>query len=70
MSITRDRGEVVFECDGPQCHETLETGERDFDAARQNLVSESWATRKLGTEWYHFCSAVCRAKFLTEANDA
>ncbi len=57
MSLHRDHGEIVFECDG--CGETLETLTTDFWAAAAKLKDEGWRTRKRGQEWEHFCSEDC-----------
>jgi len=53
MSITRDRGMVVFECD--ECYATIETGTYDFAAARQELVEKRWTSEKVGADWWHSC---------------
>lgn len=63
MSLTRDRGKVVFECD--RCGEALETEEKDFDAAREKLTAEGWLTRKHGKDWCHYCGELCK----NEADD-
>ena len=48
------RESVVFECDA--CGEELETGERDFDDARDQLKREGWIVRRAGNRWLHFCT--------------
>jgi hypothetical protein len=58
VSLTRDRGLIVFECDS--CGENLETGTRDFDVAVAELRFEEWLTVKRKREWLHFCSRECR----------
>lgn len=69
MSITRDHGEFVVECDAPHCHVTLETGARDFDGARDAMRNEQWITRKshiTNHEWKHFCSQECSDVYTLE----
>ncbi len=53
MSITRDNGEVVFNCD--KCPEIVETGEEDFQEAFAGAKSEGWRAVKIGNEWEHRC---------------
>jgi hypothetical protein len=55
MSITRDHGMVVFECDTEQCCETLETGRYDFADAVNELSEKGWKTCKVGDAWEHTC---------------
>ena len=57
MSLTRSYGAVEFECD--TCGETLETGLIDFDEAREMAKDKGWSTRKIKTQWHHFCDAEC-----------
>jgi hypothetical protein len=44
MSLTRDRGYLIAECD--ECHETLETKCTGFDEAREELRNQEWLTWK------------------------
>lgn len=63
MSLTRDKGLIVFQCD--ECHETLETETRSFQEALDLLKAEKdWGMRKLGMEWYHFCTDKCHQTFM------
>jgi hypothetical protein len=55
MSLTQDRADFVFECDGKGCHEVLQTSTSNFEAARNHLRRNRWKVRKVGEEWRHFC---------------
>lgn len=63
MSLTRDAGNIVFECDN--CHETLETGTSNFDEARQVLENDEWRWRRFpgSSDFKHFCQTSCKAEF-------
>jgi len=57
MSFTRDRGDIVFECDGDKCHATLETNTANFDAAQNVLHRHCWKARKSADgQWRHYCA--------------
>lgn len=53
MTITRDGGEIVFNCDS--CPEFVETGEEDFQEAFALAKRDGWRARKEGAEWVHDC---------------
>lgn len=55
MSLTIDRGDIVFECDG--CHAMLETGTSNFEAARNLLRRQRWKPRRKSAkdDWLHCC---------------
>lgn len=57
MSSFRDKGFVMFECDGKRhghaCQEH-ETGE-GFGETWDCLKAEGWKTYKKGSAWLHFC---------------
>ena len=57
VMMDRQKGKFVFECDGPGCSEVLETGESNFQLARDALANEDWRTQKSqrADEWNHFC---------------
>lgn len=60
MTIDRIKGFIAFTCDGKDCHEGIETGEKDFGTARVMMRSEGWIARKnTSDEWEHFCSPEC-----------
>jgi hypothetical protein len=51
----------VFSCD--ECPETIETGERDFIAAKENATKNGWRTFKgPDDKWANACP-VCVAEF-------
>jgi hypothetical protein len=58
MSITRDNRNIIVECDN--CHETFETESESFDGALNAMAEEGWHKRKVGNNWYHYCSDQCR----------
>jgi hypothetical protein len=53
MTIDRQKGNIVFECNG--CHEVLETDTANWDTAMNLLHREHWRARKKGDEWHHYC---------------
>lgn len=57
MTLTRDHNNIVFECDGKSCHQTLETGTSNFDGAQNQLSRLHWKRVKPGISegWKHFC---------------
>lgn len=59
MSLERIKGKVAFECDGPGCHEGIETGEGDLSEAVQEAKREGWRILKRGNTFKHFCSVEC-----------
>lgn len=63
MTIERISGRLSFTCDGPSCHEYLESGTRDFFDALKHIREHGWVARKPKEEnvWKHFCPE-CRGK--------
>jgi predicted RNA-binding Zn-ribbon protein involved in translation (DUF1610 family) len=53
MTIHRDHGNVVFECDG--CDDTFTIDDPDFSVSWAAAKRDDWITRKLGSEWHHYC---------------
>lgn len=53
MTVDRQKGNVVFECDA--CNETLETKTSNFSAAMNLLHHEGWKARREDGEWVHYC---------------
>jgi hypothetical protein len=62
MTIHRDKGKVVFECD--ECGEDYNAQESVFDEAWQAAKADGWVSYKLGSEWHHFCPD-CKGKDAT-----
>jgi len=58
MSITYDHGNIVFQCDGEGCRETLETETSNFESARNVLRRAHWKPSKdrASDEWRHQCA--------------
>lgn len=57
MTISREQGFIVFQCDAKRCSEIFETEEKHFEAALDLFKEESgWAMRKIGNEWQHVCA--------------
>lgn len=55
MSNEIIKGEVVFSCDGEDCDEYLETGERDFGEANAARKAEGWTAFQVDGVWEHRC---------------
>jgi hypothetical protein len=53
MTLHRDRGEIIFECEA--CDETHETGTRDFDDALADLRRQNWRVCRHRGDWAHLC---------------
>ncbi len=51
--ITRQFGEIAFECDA--CDETLEPGESEWNDAMGAFRRDGWRSEKVGDEWTHLC---------------
>lgn len=63
MSLTKDKGLIVFQCD--ECHDTLETETNSFQEALDLLkATRGWQARKLGRDWYHFHNEACHQSFM------
>jgi hypothetical protein len=65
--IHRDgyNGPITFECDA--CEEAqLDTGHDDFKEALAALRHEGWTVRKIGQDWFHFCSFECQKQTTRE----
>jgi hypothetical protein len=62
MSTTHDHGNIVFQCDGDRCRETLETNTSNFEAARNLLRRAAWRPYKPAgaPEWLHQCRGCAR----------
>jgi hypothetical protein len=58
MSLDRQHGDVVFECDG--CADTFETSTGDFDTAFAAVTREGWHALKTGDVWSHYCETCWR----------
>lgn len=52
--LDRQKGNIVFECDG--CGEVLETETANFDAARNMMKREGWRAECVKNIWSHYCS--------------
>lgn len=55
--IRRERGYVVFECDGG-CGEEVHTEHKDFNDALEEFKvgdGKEWLTTKASGDWEHFC---------------
>ena len=57
MTIAYDHGNIVFQCDGKDCRETLETETSNFDSARNVLRRNHWNVKKdrASDEWRNLC---------------
>lgn len=57
MAIDRQFNEVIFICD--TCEDTFDSGEEDFDTAKDDMKKAGWKITKEGDEWKHYCRG-CR----------
>lgn len=55
MTISREQGLVVFQCDGKRCAEVFETNDHDFPTALEIFQESNWNTRKVNNQWMHVC---------------
>ena len=53
MSVERQDGIVIFECDN--CGEELDTDETEFVDALDVLREEGWKAFKVSGDWVHHC---------------
>jgi hypothetical protein len=51
--LDRQKGNIIFKCDG--CADVLETETGDFDSAMNLFRREGWKARKIGEDWMHLC---------------
>lgn len=58
MSLTRDKGLIVIECD--DCDEVEETGTDDLRDALDHIETEGWTKKSVGHTWEHFCRSCSR----------
>lgn len=64
MSLTRDHGHIIFECDNA-CGDTFESGSKSFEEALAAFRLEGWRVmQKPATVWRHFCSKSCEDEWL------
>lgn len=55
MATERIKGAVAFFCDTGGCGEGIETGEKDFAAAKDHAKAEGWQFRNRDGVWKHYC---------------
>lgn len=55
--IERERGYIIFHCDGKRCAETLEADTGDFREALEALDEAGWVARRKAAEWLHVCDS-------------
>lgn len=53
--LDRDRGQIVFHCDGKRCAEVFCSGTNDFHEALEMLKDDDWQVRNIKGEWLHVC---------------
>lgn len=70
MSYTRDHGNIVFECDGKSCHETLDTKTSNWGSALNALHRAWWNATKNPKDdsWTHLCGDCRRGEGLFAHN--
>ncbi len=57
MTIERIKGGVSYFCDLPRCAGCVETGENNFETAREAAKEEGWVFRNRSGTWKHYCCA-------------
>ena len=58
MTVDRQKGKIVFVCDG--CGDGLDTDTADFQDAKAHLKTEDWGHAQDEGVWKHFCPG-CKA---------
>jgi hypothetical protein len=54
VSLARDCGNIVFECD--DCNDVLDTGTESFREAIENMHAEGWTAHRIDDGvWEHKC---------------
>lgn len=53
MTIARQRGKIVFQCD--DCGAEYDTLTDDFRDGLDDAKSDGWVARLVDGEWQHFC---------------
>ena len=53
MTIDRQKGDLIFECDG--CGEVFESNTSDFNSAFNMAKRAGWRARKINDVWSHYC---------------
>jgi hypothetical protein len=53
MTVDRQYGRIIFECD--RCSDPYETPDRHFDKAIARIKDEGWLVTKDGEMWVHIC---------------
>jgi len=53
VTTHRNHQNLEFECDG--CDELFESNESDFSLAWSMAKRDNWITRKIGSDWHHYC---------------
>jgi hypothetical protein len=59
MSIDRQHGKIIMECD--ECTETKEGDGIDFHVFIEEAKKEGWAVSKILQEWQHICPGCLRS---------
>lgn len=55
MSIRRDRGDIVIQCDVETCPNEFTLHDDDFQLTWNSAKREGWETKKIAGEWLHAC---------------
>lgn len=55
MTIHRDRGDIVIECDVGTCPNTFTLNDSDFHLTWNAAKRDGWETKKIAGEWLHAC---------------
>jgi hypothetical protein len=55
MTMTRDFGEITYECDGDDCMTKLDVVTEDYEVAEARMHRAGWTKYDLGGQIFHYC---------------
>ena len=56
MTMTRDFGEITYECDGTDCLAKLDTFTEDWEVAEARRLRAGWEVRHMAGQAFHYCA--------------
>lgn len=61
ITVNKVDNEIITKCD--ECGEEITQPTTNYHENAVALKEEGWVFRKVGGEWYHFCSESCFEAF-------